>query len=335
MEREMLRRAWSTHLNVAGIALAVSAFIASPRQATAQMKVPDQFENLQVLPKDIPKADLVRIMKEFTNALGVRCERCHVEAGGEDAFKFAADDKESKKTARIMMQMVQDINAKWMVKVPREDSDEGEHHPGKEHGESGGKRGDKDAAKSTSEHPESGAEPSSAAADASAHEPADSAEKPAAADAAKPAADSARADTQGSEMRVRCVTCHHGLSEPTTIDDEMGEMMASDGLPAAIEKYRQLRKKYYGGFQYDFTDRPLNRMAQKMLDNGKPDDALAILQLNAEMNPDSGMVHFLQGEAYSAQGDKAKAIKSYKKALELMPKLGQAKEKLDALEKGK
>lgn len=295
MERESLNRAWSRHLNCTGIALAVLASIAVPRHATAQLKVPEKFENLQVLPKDIPKGDLVRIMKEFTNALGVRCEHCHVEAGGEDAFKFAADDKENKKTARIMMQMVKDINAEWMVKVPEEESGEREHHPGKEHGESGR----------------------------------------ATADAAKPGSEIAGAESRGSEMRVRCVTCHHGLSEPTTIDDKMGEMMASDGLPAAIAKYRELRKKYYGGFQYDFTDRPLNRMATKMIDSGKTDDALEVLQLNAEMNPDSGMVHFLQGEAYNAQGDKAKAIKSYKKALELMPKLGEAKEKLDALEKGK
>ena len=296
MERESLNRWWRGHPRDVGIALAVLISVTSTRPVAAQMKLPEKFENLQVLPKDIPKGDLVRIMKEFTSALGVRCEYCHVEAEGEDAFKFASDDKENKKTARIMMQMVQDINAKWMAKVPRERPDQAQRKPATENRESGSKGGDKDSATS---RPESVAEASSA------------------------------------EMRVRCVTCHHGLSHPTTIDDEMRETMASDGLPAAVEKYKELRKKYYGGFQYDFTERPLNRMATRMIDSGKTDDALSLLQLNAEMNPDSGMVHFLRGEAYSAQGDKAEAIKSYKKALELMPKLEAAREKLDALEKGK
>lgn len=65
-------------------------------------------QNLQVLPKDIPRQELVTVMRGFTTALGVQCNYCHVaEAGRQD---FAADDKMPKKTARLMMKMAAQVN---------------------------------------------------------------------------------------------------------------------------------------------------------------------------------------------------------------------------------
>jgi hypothetical protein len=92
-----------------------------PRRAAAQ--IPERFENLQVLPKDIPRDSLLRIMRSFTSGLGVRCEFCHVPRegvaatpGGPPAMNFAADDRPEKKSARVMMHMVQHIN---MEQLPR------------------------------------------------------------------------------------------------------------------------------------------------------------------------------------------------------------------------
>jgi thioredoxin reductase len=39
---------------------------------------PDELTNLKVLPKDISFPELMTNMKGFTQALGVRCEHCHV-----------------------------------------------------------------------------------------------------------------------------------------------------------------------------------------------------------------------------------------------------------------
>jgi tetratricopeptide (TPR) repeat protein len=289
------------------LGLVLAACLALPLgagRAHAQMKLPDEFKNLQVLPKDIPKPELVNIMKGFTAALGVRCENCHVEKPGEDQFDFAADDKAEKKTARVMMKMVQDINQKWLTQVVRDEHEEA-HGSAKEHEKS------KDPGK---EHD-------------TGHDSAEEHEK---------AKDPGKAEEHEHEapLQVRCVTCHHGMSRPRTIDEVVGEAMAKDGVQAGIQKYRDLRKQYYGGFQFDFTDRPLNRMVQDLLKDKKTADALALLELDAEMNPESGMVRFLFGEAYLAQGDKAKAIESYKKALELQPKLRMASEKLEELQKG-
>jgi tetratricopeptide (TPR) repeat protein len=87
-------------------------------------------KNLQVLPKDMPRQQVVALMNTFTAALGVRCEHCHMEdakapapppAGaapgggrGGPPLDFASDDREAKKVAREMLKMVNDINTKYL-----------------------------------------------------------------------------------------------------------------------------------------------------------------------------------------------------------------------------
>jgi tetratricopeptide (TPR) repeat protein len=83
-------------------------------------QIPDKFTNLKVLPKDISKQELQSTMRGFAFALGVRCEHCHVEKKAPDkGLDFAADDKDEKKTARVMLQMVAAINRDYISKVPK------------------------------------------------------------------------------------------------------------------------------------------------------------------------------------------------------------------------
>jgi tetratricopeptide (TPR) repeat protein len=91
---------------------------------SASAQFPDKFTNLKVLPKDIPKHEMDSTMRGFAFALGVRCEHCHVEKKApEKGFDFAADDKDTKKTARIMLKMVSAINHDYVSKVPKAPSD--------------------------------------------------------------------------------------------------------------------------------------------------------------------------------------------------------------------
>jgi tetratricopeptide (TPR) repeat protein len=78
----------------------------------AQAQIPDTFTNLKVLPKDIAKPALIRVMREFSTALGVRCIHCHAGTDAVDLSKvdFASDDRENKLIARSMMGMTKDIN---------------------------------------------------------------------------------------------------------------------------------------------------------------------------------------------------------------------------------
>ena len=85
----------------------------------AAAQIPDKFTNLQVLPKDISKAELVATMRGFAGGLGVRCTHCHVGGTENDltGMKFSSDDKKEKKIARAMMNMVKEINGPLIKKT--------------------------------------------------------------------------------------------------------------------------------------------------------------------------------------------------------------------------
>jgi len=69
------------------------------------------FKNLQILPKDISKDSLDKIMDGFKAALGVRCNFCHAFNNGK--MDFASDEKEEKGVARYMLKMTAGINATY------------------------------------------------------------------------------------------------------------------------------------------------------------------------------------------------------------------------------
>lgn len=90
--------------------------------ADARGQFPDKFTNLKVLPKEISKQELQSTMRGFAFALGVRCEHCHVEKKDvENSYDFPADDKQAKKIARVMLQMVARINRDYLGKLVQED----------------------------------------------------------------------------------------------------------------------------------------------------------------------------------------------------------------------
>jgi hypothetical protein len=67
--------------------------------------------NLQVLPKDIPRPQLLQTMQAFNQALGVQCSHCHQFVGpGDPMNDMASDVKPQKNAARAMMRMATAIN---------------------------------------------------------------------------------------------------------------------------------------------------------------------------------------------------------------------------------
>jgi hypothetical protein len=89
--------------------LAVGSAVQAQAPAQGQQPPPPP-QNLQVLPKDIARPELIAMMRGFTQALGVECSYCHVAEGRGGRNDFAADDKAPKKTARVMIQMVGRVN---------------------------------------------------------------------------------------------------------------------------------------------------------------------------------------------------------------------------------
>ena len=77
-------------------------------------------KNLQVLPKDTPAPQVVALMRTFNTALGVQCGYCHAfVAPGDPTNDLASDAKTPKLVARVMMQMVSDINAKLATNIKK------------------------------------------------------------------------------------------------------------------------------------------------------------------------------------------------------------------------
>jgi hypothetical protein len=69
-------------------------------------------QNLQVLPKDMPRAQVIQIMRNFEAALQVECGHCHVWTGPNlPTNDYASDIKPQKKIAREMLKMVMAANA--------------------------------------------------------------------------------------------------------------------------------------------------------------------------------------------------------------------------------
>ncbi len=96
-------------------ALLIAPLLMSLAAFPAQAQIPDSFENLQVLPGDISKQELMQIMRKFAGDLGVRCSHCHEGPDNLQGMDFATDAKATKKVARSMMKMVDAINGQHLA----------------------------------------------------------------------------------------------------------------------------------------------------------------------------------------------------------------------------
>ena len=87
------------------IAAGVTAAVYSLKDKDKARVAP--LQNLQVLPKDMPRQQVTQLMRSFTAALGgVECTHCHVGTMQERA----KDDNPKKAIARKMIQMTAAIN---------------------------------------------------------------------------------------------------------------------------------------------------------------------------------------------------------------------------------
>ena len=76
-----------------------SAFTQAPPRGTEA-----PMTNLQVWPKDTPRAQVLQTMEAFNDSLGVECTYCHVPGN------MASDDKREKRVARQMILLRDSIN---------------------------------------------------------------------------------------------------------------------------------------------------------------------------------------------------------------------------------
>jgi hypothetical protein len=96
---------------------AVTVFISLIVFGIAATTPPDEpkHKNLKILPKNISKEDLDKVMDGFKEALGVKCNFCHAPEADSTShhLDFPSDAKPEKNIARHMMKMTAKINKKY------------------------------------------------------------------------------------------------------------------------------------------------------------------------------------------------------------------------------
>jgi CubicO group peptidase (beta-lactamase class C family) len=83
---------------------------------------------------------------------------------------------------------------------------------------------------------------------------------------------------------------------------------------------------------FQMPELEMNDWGYRLLANGKPKQALEIFKLIVSLYPESGNAYDSLADGYDVNGDRALAIKNYKRSLELDPKNTNAVERLKKLE---
>ena len=93
-----------------GIVLLTGLPALAQSPAGGGQQAPPPMTNLQVWPKDTPRAVVLQFMNAFNESLGVQCNYCHVQEGPGGRNDFASDEKREKRVARQMILLRDSIN---------------------------------------------------------------------------------------------------------------------------------------------------------------------------------------------------------------------------------
>jgi hypothetical protein len=100
-----------TAVRVLGLVIAAASPAGAQAAGSGEAPGPPM-TNLQFIPKDTPRPQVLQMMQQIAASLGVQCNYCHVMEGSGGGNDMAADDKPTKKAARGMMLLARDVNAR-------------------------------------------------------------------------------------------------------------------------------------------------------------------------------------------------------------------------------
>ena len=135
-------------------------------------------------------------------------------------------------------------------------------------------------------------------------------------------------------VAVTCATCHRNQDKPRMLPDVIQHSYEEDGLEGAMARYRELRAQFYGGYEFDFSPRALEELAERLSAAQDIPGALAMLDLNLEFNPDYGRGYAMKAQIQMQSGDAEGARESMLKAIEAEPQNQWYKQMLQQLDAG-
>jgi tetratricopeptide (TPR) repeat protein len=113
--------------------------------------------------------------------------------------------------------------------------------------------------------------------------------------------------------------------------ERMAMALSKGSIPEALRRYREHMAN--PRHAYADVETELNSLGYRLLEQGRFDQAIAVLELNAAEHPESPNVYDSLGEAYHKAGHRDRAVRNYRKALELDPSNSNARSMLDQMER--
>ncbi len=132
-------------------------------------------------------------------------------------------------------------------------------------------------------------------------------------------------------IEVQCITCHRGSPRPLMLEDTVGTVLALFGPDSAVATFDRLKQRYTGRFAYDFSQRSLNTLAARLIEQNKLPEARRMLELNIREHPEAWDPVNTLAQVLESLGEKDLAIAQYRRVLELFPTYAPAKRRLEAL----
>lgn len=105
------------------------------------------------------------------------------------------------------------------------------------------------------------------------------------------------------------------------------ETISKEGIAAGLSFYEKTKE----ASEYRLDENEMNRFGYDFLQTEQTEEALAILKLNVEAFPNSFNTYDSYGEILMTMGDKAGAIKNYKRSIALNPKNENGIQRLEKL----
>ena len=138
--------------------------------------------------------------------------------------------------------------------------------------------------------------------------------------------DSLPGHTQG--LAVSCRTCHRGVSNPIPLSQLVADAAIASGSDSALRVYQTLKERYAGSDAYDFREGSLNTAAFRTGRANKVSDALAILDFNETLFPNSSGMSVFRGNILLMKGDTTNAERAFREAVRRDSTNGEARGRL-------
>ncbi|HEX6052657.1 MAG TPA: c-type cytochrome [Gemmatimonadaceae bacterium] len=132
-------------------------------------------------------------------------------------------------------------------------------------------------------------------------------------------------------LQVSCITCHRGANRPLMLEDTLGTVLARFGPDSARTTYERLKERYTGRFAYDFGQRSLNTLAERLIEKRQLGEARWALELNIRAFPQAWSPVYTLAQVLESLGERDLAIAQYRRVLELFPAHVPSRRRLEAL----